>query len=93
MSRLYLTTELPRSWAVVAHAFNPSTWEAEADGFLSLRSAWSTEWVQDSQGYTEKPRLEKQNKTKQNNKKIKSCDSKRNISSKEDYAGEGGGQV
>jgi hypothetical protein len=27
---------------VVAHAFNPSTWEAEADGFLSLRLAWST---------------------------------------------------
>jgi hypothetical protein len=28
---------------VVAHAFNPSTWEAEAGGFLSLRPAWSTE--------------------------------------------------
>jgi hypothetical protein len=27
---------------VVAHAFNPSTWEAEAGGFLSSRSAWST---------------------------------------------------
>jgi hypothetical protein len=25
---------------VVAHAFNPSTWEAEAGGFL--RPAWST---------------------------------------------------
>jgi hypothetical protein len=24
------------------HAFNPSTWEAEAGGFLSLRPAWST---------------------------------------------------
>jgi hypothetical protein len=24
-------------------AFNPSTWEAEAGGFLSLRPAWSTE--------------------------------------------------
>jgi hypothetical protein len=31
------------SWAVVTHAFNPSTWEAEAGGFLSLRPAWSTE--------------------------------------------------
>jgi hypothetical protein len=31
--------------AVVAHAFNPSTWEAEAGRFLSSRSAWSTEWV------------------------------------------------
>jgi hypothetical protein len=31
--------------AVVAHAFNPSTWEAEAGGFLSSKPAWSTEWV------------------------------------------------
>jgi hypothetical protein len=28
----------------VAHAFNPSTWEAEAGRFLSSRPAWSTEW-------------------------------------------------
>jgi hypothetical protein len=28
---------------VVAHAFNPRTWEAEAGGFLSSRPAWSTE--------------------------------------------------
>jgi hypothetical protein len=27
------------SQAVLAHAFNPSTWEAEAGGFLSLRPA------------------------------------------------------
>jgi hypothetical protein len=27
---------------VVAHAFNPSTREAEAGGFLSSRPAWST---------------------------------------------------
>ena len=49
------------------HAFNPSTWEAKADGSLSL--------FQDSQGYTEKSCLkktktnktktQKQNKTKQ----------------------------
>jgi hypothetical protein len=32
-----------KSRAVVAHPFNPSTWEAEAGGFLSLRPAWSTE--------------------------------------------------
>jgi hypothetical protein len=30
---------------VVVHAFNPSTWEAEAGGFLSSRPAWSTEGV------------------------------------------------
>jgi hypothetical protein len=28
---------------LVAHAFNPSTQEAEAGGFLSSRPAWSTE--------------------------------------------------
>jgi hypothetical protein len=31
------------SQAVVVHAFNPSTWEAEAGRFLSSRPAWSTE--------------------------------------------------
>ena len=30
-------------WAVVVHAFNPSSWEAEAERFLSSRPAWSTE--------------------------------------------------
>jgi hypothetical protein len=43
------------SRAVVAHAFNPSTREAEAGGFLSWRTAWSQSEFQDSQGYTEKP--------------------------------------
>ena len=32
-------------WAVAVHAFNPSTWEAEAGRFLSSRPAWSTKWV------------------------------------------------
>jgi hypothetical protein len=36
---LLRTFEVP---GVVVHAFNPSTWEAEAGGFLSLRPAWST---------------------------------------------------
>ena len=31
------------SQAVVAHAFKPSTWEAEAGRFLSSRPVWSTE--------------------------------------------------
>jgi hypothetical protein len=46
---------------VVAHAFNPSTLEAEAGGFLSpgLQSEF-----QDSQGYTEKPCLWKKKKKK-----------------------------
>jgi hypothetical protein len=29
----------------VGHTFNPSTWEAEAGGFLSSRPAWSTKWA------------------------------------------------
>jgi hypothetical protein len=43
---------------VVAHAFNPSTWEAEA-GQPVLQSEF-----QDSQSYTEKPCLEKPKKKK-----------------------------
>jgi hypothetical protein len=31
-----------QSRAVVAHTFDPSTWEAEAGGLLSSRPAWST---------------------------------------------------
>jgi hypothetical protein len=37
-----LFLKFKKSWAVVAHAFNPSTPEAEAGGFLSSRPAWST---------------------------------------------------
>jgi hypothetical protein len=68
---------------VVAHAFNPSTREAEASLVYRVisRTARTTQRnpvsekkkkslqseFQDSQGYTEKPCLEKQNKTRQNN--------------------------
>ena len=34
--------------------------KAEAGGSVSLKSAWSTEGVQDSQGYTEKPYQEEE---------------------------------
>jgi hypothetical protein len=51
------------SQAVVVHAFNPSTREAEAGGFLSLRPAWSTEWVPGQPGgHTEKHYLKKKKK-------------------------------
>ena len=51
--------------AVVVHTLNPSSREAEAGGSLSCSSTWSTEGFQDMcQSYTEKPCLEKQNKTK-----------------------------
>ena len=57
------------SRAVVVHAFNPSTWEAEAGGSLSLGQPGLQSQFQDKlQSYTEKPCLEKQkHKTKQNN--------------------------
>jgi hypothetical protein len=48
---------------MVAHAFNPSTWKAEAGGFVSSRQAWYKEF-QDSQGYIKKPCLKKPGKKK-----------------------------
>ena len=45
---LDLICQLIKVWSklgVVVHAFDPSTWEAEAGGFLSSRPAWSTKWV------------------------------------------------
>jgi hypothetical protein len=50
---------------VVAHAFNPSTCEAEAGGFLSLRPAWSTKWV------LGQPELHKETKPNQTKPKTK----------------------
>ena len=60
---------------MVAHAFNPSTWEAEAGGFLRIsKTAWSTKEFQDSQGYTQKPCREKRTTTtKQTNKQTNKC--------------------
>jgi hypothetical protein len=70
-----LNTELSlkdSGWAVVAHTFNPSTWEVEAGGFLSSRPAWSTvqSEFQDSQGCTEKPCLGKKKKKKKKKKTV-----------------------
>jgi hypothetical protein len=51
---------------VVAHAFNPSTWEAEAGGSLLVQGQPSLQSeFQDSQGYTEKPCLDKPKTNKQ----------------------------
>jgi hypothetical protein len=54
---------------VVAHAFNPSTREAEAGGFRGqpVDEVDESEF-QDSQGYTEKPCLEKPKKKKKKKK-------------------------
>jgi hypothetical protein len=57
---------------VVVHAFNPSTWEAEAGRFLSLRPAWSTKWVPGQPGLHRKTlsrKTKKQKTKKQKNKK------------------------
>ena len=43
LSTIYSPKKVSPSQAVVAHAFNPSTWEAEAGMFLSSRLAWSIE--------------------------------------------------
>jgi hypothetical protein len=45
LSLLYVFKNKLYKPGVVAHAFNPSTWEAEAGRFLSLRPDWSTKWV------------------------------------------------
>jgi hypothetical protein len=50
---------------VLAHAFNPSTREAEAGGFLSSRPAWSTKWVPGQPGlYRGKPKKKKKTNKK-----------------------------
>jgi hypothetical protein len=49
---------------VVAHAFNPSTWEVEAGRFLSSRPGWSTEWVPGQPGLYRKTPVSKNQKTK-----------------------------
>jgi hypothetical protein len=52
-------------WAVVVHAFNPSTWEVEAGRISEFKASlvYRVSSRMDSQGYTEKPCL-KQNKNK-----------------------------
>jgi hypothetical protein len=62
---------------VVAHAFNPSPWEAEAVDFLVRDQDGLHSEFQESQGYTEKPCLEKQT-TKQNPQNPKTPKTKTN---------------
>jgi hypothetical protein len=54
---------------MVAHTFNPSTWEAKAGKFLSLRSAWFTERVP-GQPVLHRETLSQKNKNKTKTKNI-----------------------
>jgi hypothetical protein len=56
-------------WAVVVHAFNPRTWEAEAGGFLISGQPDLQSEFQDTQDYTEKPCLKKQKKKRKEERK------------------------
>ena len=56
---------------MMVHACNPSTWEAEAGGFLSSRPAWTTEWVPGQ------PRLHRETLS-QKNKKTKNKQTNKN---------------
>ena len=49
---------------MVVLTFNPSTWEAEAGGFLSWRPAWSTERVPGQPGLHKKPCLKKRERAR-----------------------------
>jgi hypothetical protein len=54
---------------VVAHTFNPSTWEAEAGRFLSSRPAWSTKRVPEQPGLYRETLSRKTKKRKKKRKK------------------------
>ena len=55
---------------MVVYVFNPSTWEADAGVSLFVQSQPGLQSkFQNSQGYTEKPCPEKQNKTNKKEKK------------------------
>jgi hypothetical protein len=71
ISPSHLVTKVDFSQAVVAHAFNPSTWEAEAGGFLSSRPAWSTEWVPGQPGLHRETLSRKTNQPTKKNQKEK----------------------
>jgi hypothetical protein len=57
---------------VVAHAFNPSTWEAEAGRFLSSRTARATQRnpVSNNNNNKNKKQKQKQNKTNKTTQQV-----------------------
>jgi hypothetical protein len=56
---------------VVAHAFNPSTQEAEAGGFLNSRPAWSTKVSSRTARAIQKNPVSKNKKQNKTNKQTK----------------------
>jgi hypothetical protein len=54
---------------MVAHTFNPSTWEAEAGGFPSSRPPWSTKCVPGQPGLQRNPVLKQQQQQRKNERK------------------------
>ena len=56
---------------MVAHTFNPSTWEAEAGGFLSSRPAWSQVSSRTAKATQRSPVSKNQKKGKKKKKKGK----------------------
>ena len=72
--------EKRRCWAVGAHAFNPSTWEAEGSGFLRLRPAWYTKGsyraVRAIQKILSQKKRKKRKKVREKKKKKKTSNSK-----------------
>lgn len=61
-------SEQKNSWAVVADAFNPTTWETYAGKTVNLTPPWSIE--QDSQDNQQSNQLNKKKKVKKKRKKI-----------------------
>jgi hypothetical protein len=59
---------------VVTHAFDPSTWEAEAGGSLNSRPAWSTELVPGHPRLRRETFLKNKQKTKNKKQKTKKED-------------------
>jgi hypothetical protein len=54
-----------------AHAFDPSTWEAEAGGFLSSRPVWSTESSRTARAIQRKKKKKKERKKEKRKKERK----------------------
>ena len=63
------------TWMVVAHPFDPSTWEAKASISLSSSLVWSIEWVPGHPGLYRET-LSPKAKNKQTNKQTKTKQNK-----------------